>query len=670
MMKRKIIILFAIMSIVTFACNFGTKANNNNTAQPKNNASPSTAAQAESNSGSVQSAESANTSTSVKTSNLSSGTYTYTNRNVIRDLAEKDGIIYAATLGGLTIWDLQTGNIMDIVPTQGMSDISANAVVYCEIPEPRIIVGTLHGISIFDPVSGTWDQNTILPQDNWVNSSKIEKLHCDQQNNRLLLGYSGLGVLDLKTGDYQQYTDQNGLLWNSVQDITVNGKDIWIASGYKGIAKISNGQVTTYSKTEGMQDEVAYAVEFTSDGTLWVGANSGLMSFKNSTWTMYGLDSEAKLASINEMVSLSGNILGIATAPLGTGRVCFFNTSTHLCEKSFDDPDNTAILALTMDSSSTPIFGNSKGIKIIKDDQLVSLKTQDQLLSNYVDSLVISPDGMLWIGTDNGVQVLDPINPNGSWTSYQISDNANMGGNWATAISFAKNGTMWAATINGSASRFDQNQWQAFKDIYSFNTVAMDAQNRAWFADDGKGIIILDENGNQAMTLTTADGLPSDNVQALLLDTNGTMWIGTNQGFAKYENNTLSTVFGSDSKDLPNIYIRALSLDQDGNILLGTFTGVAKYDGSTATTLIDFLKDGFNEARLTNLACTSTGQIWIGTDQGVIYGDGSTGWNLLNTKNGLLTNYVSALTVDQFDSIWIGGGGSNFDSGGLLHIVP
>ena len=66
---------------------------------------------------------------------MPSGNYPYTNRNVIRGLAEKDGVLYAATLGGLTAWDVTTNSVLDIVPMQGMGHISANAVVYCEIPE-------------------------------------------------------------------------------------------------------------------------------------------------------------------------------------------------------------------------------------------------------------------------------------------------------------------------------------------------------------------------------------------------------------------------------------------------------------------------------------------------------------------------------------------------------
>ena len=99
-----------------------------------------------------------------------------------------------------------------------MGHISANAVVYCEIPEPRILVGTLEGISIFDPASGVWEQRDLLPAEDYVSRAKIDRLYCDQANQRLLIGYSGLGILDLTSGNFRQITDKDGLLWNAVSD--------------------------------------------------------------------------------------------------------------------------------------------------------------------------------------------------------------------------------------------------------------------------------------------------------------------------------------------------------------------------------------------------------------------------------------------------------------------
>ncbi len=603
-------------------------------------------------------------------SGLASGKYAYTNGNVVRDLVVYDGVIYTATLGGLVTWRLDSGYAMHYTPLDGMGHVSANAIVYCEIPEPRILVGTLSGISIYDPSSGLWEQRTLAPAESRVDASKIERLYCDQANNRLLIGYNGLGVLDLESGAFQQFTKNEGLLWNSVTDIAVNGKDIWIASGYKGIAQISNDKVTVYSKAEGMPDETAYSLAFSNDGTLWVGASSGIMSFKGGKWTLFGADSAANLSSINEIEVDADGKIWAATAPLGAGRLCQFNPTTGACDMDYKEMDGQAILALALSDTKAPVFGTSKGVYIYENNSTRAFKTEDQLISNFVDSIAVSPDGEVWIGTDMGIQLLNPADPTDAWQTFSQSDTPAMGGKWASGIAFAQDSTAWVSIINGSASRYQNGDWAAFQDIYSFNSVTVDQQGQAWFGDDGKGIIVLNPDGSQMMKLTTAEGLPGDNVQGLVADAMGRVWIGTDQGLAKYEDGGLEVVFGKDSTQLPNKYIRALVLDGDGSLVIGTFTGVARYDGDQVVTLVDFLKDGFSDARLTTLAAASDGKIWVGTDKGLLYSDDFTNWTMLTTKDGLLTNYISALYVDSYGAVWVGGGGSNFDGGGLLQIVP
>ena len=606
------------------------------------------------------------------TSGMTSGKYAYTNANVVRDLVVHDEVVYAATLGGMVSWRLDSGYAMRYTPLEGMGHVSANAITYCEIPEPRILVGTLSGISIYDPSTGLWEQRTLVPAESRVDASKIERLYCDQANGRLLIGYSGLGVLDLQSGDFQRYTKNEGLLWESVTDIAVQGKDIWIASGYKGIAQISNGKVTTFSKTEGMPDETAYSLAFSKDGTLWVGASSGIMSFKAGKWTLFGADHAAKLTSINEIEIDPDNRVWAATAPLGAGRLCQFNPNTAVCDVDYQEADSQAILALALSETGAPVYGTSRGVHIYDNGTVKSFKTEDQLISNYVDAIGFSPDGEMWVGTDMGIQVFDPANPTGVWQTYSQSGIPAMGGKWASGIAFAEDGSTWVSIINGSASRYSSGEWTAFKDIYSFNSVTVDQQGKAWFGDDGKGIIVLNSDGGQAMKLTTAEGLPGDNVQGLVTDPMGTVWIGTDQGLAKYENGSLTVVFGKDSNQLPNKYIRALALDRQGALIIGTFTGVARYDGNQVETLVDFLKDGFSDARLTSLAVTPDGDIWVGTDKGLLYSEveGSSGWRMMTTRDGLLSNYISALNVDAYGAVWVGGGGSNFDGGGLLQIVP
>lgn len=602
-------------------------------------------------------------------SGMTPGWYPYTNANVVRDLVVYDGAVYAATLGGMVSWPLDGGEAARYTPLDGMGHVSANAIVYCEIPEPRILVGTLNGVSAFDPVTGQWEQKPVFPAESRVDASKIERLYCDQANHRLLVGYLGLGVLDLASGAFQRYTQSSGLLWDTVSDIAVNGEAIWIASGYKGIARISGGEVKTYSAADVLPDERASALAFDQDGVLWIGASSGLISYQGGQWVYYDADSPANLRDVNEIEIGPDGKIWAATLPFGAGRLCQFEPGEAVCALDYQDVDGLGIQSLALTASGAPVYGTSQGVSLFADGAARAFKTDDQLASNYVDSLALGPDGQLWVGTDAGIHLIDPANPAGAWRTFRQGDAAGMGGNWARAISVTADGTAWVAFTNGSASRYQDGAWTAFKEIYSFDAVAVDAAGRAWFGDDSKGVVVLNPDGSQAFVLSTAEGLPGNNVQAIAADAAGRVWIGTDQGLAKYENDTLAVVFGPDSTELPNKYIRALALDAAGRLVIGTFTGVARYDGTQVEVLVDFLKDGFADARLTTLAVSPDERVWVGTDKGLLAPDGA-GWALLTPRDGLLTQYVSALYADPSGTVWVGGGGSNFDGGGMIQIVP
>jgi ligand-binding sensor domain-containing protein len=602
-------------------------------------------------------------------SGLASGWYAYTNANVVRDLVVYKGVVHAATLGGLITWRLDSGYSMRYTPLDGMGHVSANAIAFCEIPAPRIIVGTQSGISVYDPNTGLWTNDLTFPADSRVNESKINRIVCDQANNRLLVGYAGLGILDLATGDFQRLTRNEGLSWDGISDFAVVGQDIWIATGYNGVNKISANTVTVYNKDNGLPDERVHAVALAPDGTLWFGASSGIMSFKSNQWTLFGSDSDAKLSDINEIrISTDGKIW-VVTAPLGSGRLCQFNPQTAACDVDERDPDNQAILALALDENGNPIYGTSQGVYVYQNGSLKAFKTDDGLASNFVDFFASAPDGSLWVGTDGGINTLDPTNPAQSWQTFRKSTHEGMGGSWAAGIAFAPDGSAWVGVINGYASHYKDGVWSNYPDIHSYENVTVDAQGRIWFGHTRNGIIVLNPDGSTALTLTSAEGLPSDSVHALLSDLSGRVWIGTDKGLAKYENESLEIVFGPDGKSIPNVYIRALALDSNGALIIGTFTGVARYDGREPVTLLDLLKDGYNSHRLLTLAIGPNDQIWVGTDRGLLTSTGS-GWELFTTADGLLTNGISALHVDQYNTVWVGGGGSNFDGGGMLQIVP
>lgn len=136
-------------------------------------------------------------------------------------------------------------------------------------------------------------------------------------------------------------------------------------------------------------------------------------------------------------------------------------------------------------------------------------------------------------------------------------------------------------------------------------------------------------------------------------------------------------VYSTANSELPNNTVRALAIDENGVKWIGTAGGVARFDG-TNWTLYTTSTSGLPSNNVRCIEISSTGYIWMGTDSGLAVYDGFSqgqnpdqswqGWTVYNMNNsGLPRNVVSSLTIDSFNSVWIGtlgGGGLARFSGG------
>lgn len=242
----------------------------------------------------------------------SSGRYIYTNANVINDMAQYNNLIFAGGPGGLVSWDIGSGISNKFTTLDGLRHISINALAVCSMPDPRIVIAHDLGVDLLDPTSGEFTPLSV-PEEKSSISTKINELYCDQANNRLLLGYSGVGVFDFANNTYTRFTTANGLSWDGVSGLTVIGRDIWVLTGYNGANVISpDGKVTIYDESKGMQSQRAYDAAVTKDGTIWVGTSTGLLKFKGGQWQLVdGLPGE-----INNLFTAADGTLWFSTYPI------------------------------------------------------------------------------------------------------------------------------------------------------------------------------------------------------------------------------------------------------------------------------------------------------------------------------------------------------------------
>ncbi len=155
--------------------------------------------------------------------------------------------------------------------------------------------------------------------------------------------------------------------------------------------------------------------------------------------------------------------------------------------------------------------------------------------------------------------------------------------------------------------------------------------------------------------ITINQGLSQSSVNSIIQDSEGFMWIGTQDGLNKYDGYHF-TVFKSDQNDrqtLSSNFIQTICEDKEGFLWIGTDGGgINRFDKSQHT----FKRYDFGETNrfVIAIAEDKQGFIWFGTNNGNL--------NRLDKKTGVIqkfgsqleTNSIQSIFKDSKGNLWIG----------------
>ena len=175
------------------------------------------------------------------------------------------------------------------------------------------------------------------------------------------------------------------------------------------------------------------------------------------------------------------------------------------------------------------------------------------------------------------------------------------------------------------------------------NDIVVDQNGKVYFATRDGGISIL--SGDNWDRITVEDGMPSDRVQDLLIDSENALWV-TNQTVSRWKNGqwTYSNEFSSEFD-----FIESVNMDRSGNLWLSTEEGMFKYDGTTATEM--FSEMDFDDGVI--FLEDSKGDYWVGKWNIGVYHYNGSGWTKYNQDNGLSHLFIRALVEDSTGNILV-----------------
>ena len=179
------------------------------------------------------------------------------------------------------------------------------------------------------------------------------------------------------------------------------------------------------------------------------------------------------------------------------------------------------------------------------------------------------------------------------------------------------------------------------------------------------GVMRLDPQSGKAFETVQCDQ-KLEYVRALLLDADGTLWIGHDGGLSRKDADGCVTLTEKDG--LPDKRVNALLRDRAGQLWVGTWGGAAVLSGGTWRTLR--VRDGLLVDMVNVIMQDVQGAMWFGSmvaPQGGVSILSNGRWQYLTTANGLPHNNVQGLAQDRQGAVWAATG--LLDRGGTARLT-
>lgn len=443
-------------------------------------------------------------------------------------------------------------------------------------------------------------------QGNSANGYKINAIMCDNKGNLWISTYeSGINKLNIKTNKSVTYKfDENNkfsIPSNGIRDM-IQDKDgnVWISTE-KGLSKyIKDDKFITYTNksydNNSLVNDTVYTVMEDSTGLIWVGTYTGISIFDPTEHIkQYKNDPLDKNSLSNNVIhgiyEDEEGLLWIGTRDKGVNIINMEkNEFNHINEgKSDYDLSNDSVKVITGKDNKVWI-GTRNGVnEVDKSTMIVKKYTMENgLVSNNIKSLLLDSKGYLWIGTPDGLNILN-TRTNEILDITNILNENGISDTYIEDIYEDSSGTYWIGNfILGGLIRinpkdgnikvymtFDTNNENNEEDINSIRSITEDGIGNLWIGTS-EGLVKFDKASENFKRYTDKDGLPNNTIYGVLIDNDGNPWMSTNNGISKFdikENKfrNLSSIDGLQSNEFNG---KAYYKTKDGQFLFGGVKGL------------------------------------------------------------------------------------------------
>jgi ligand-binding sensor domain-containing protein len=413
---------------------------------------------------------------------------------------------------------------------------------------------------------------------------------------------------------------------------------------------IADYALHVWQESGGLAQSHVRTIVQTRDGYLWIGTKAGLARFDGVRFIVFNdhvpnqlLEGEVWALKEDQDGALWIGTFGGGLSRYKDGRFTTFTRKEGLT--------SNFIGALAECKEGGLWIGtDDKGLSFLKDGRFTSYSTKDGLLHNRVNALHCDDKGTLWIGTAKGLSALT----SGKFTNYPLDLEGE--GRITGVVGDGSRG-LWlglgphglAHFEAGTVTRYTARDGLASDEV---GGVYLDSRGTLWIATS-RGLCrrrldrfscSSDQAGTDSLSTVALRSL-----QAPMEDREGNLWVGSgNQGLMRFKDSPFA--FYGAEQGLPGDGTRVVLETRDGTLWIGGVDGLSRLTGGHVTRY--GTSEGLSNTSIRTLFEDLDGSLWIGTAVGLnVLRDGK----IVQVKDsGLGKAFVYGVLRDRRGDLWVG----------------
>jgi signal transduction histidine kinase/ligand-binding sensor domain-containing protein/DNA-binding response OmpR family regulator len=397
----------------------------------------------------------------------------------------------------------------------------------------------------------------------------------------------------------------------------------------------------TFTQVDGLPNNVVQCIYQDSRGWIWLGTSQGLSRFDGYKFRNFTHDPD-------DTTSLSGNLV----------RVIF--------------EDKNGALLIGTENGGLNVFDREK------EYFLHPYRWHSEFAGREVsvNAITDSPDGSIYIGTDQKLLRVDTSGVLTRVTPITISRNTELTFNFIRVLRFDNTGNLWIGTTGGLYLYYPDSHLVeeiilqgANRDSREIFDILKDDDGLLWIGTYSGGVIICDPSSKTFHKLELLPGYQrTETVRTISKGILGDYWIGTRGGMFVYSKEKgVTGFFRHDERDahsLSNNSVLDIYHDAKGETWIGTRGGLNLLAKSKQVFINFSALPNDNHYLNSNIIYAfwidDSGKIWIGTEDGGIniYNPANKTFEYLVSRetdnNSISRNCIKAFQYDGRENLWIG----------------